>query len=240
MINLLEERRSNYVSKAVTVGLDSQLSFVATGNRYAPQIPKGWRLMRLRHVVQQIIDTPHKTAPVIDGETYLVVRTSNIKKGRLVLDDARYTDRASWLEWTRRGKPQHGDVMFTREAPAGEACVVPAAATLCIGQRIVLFRINPKVTCGEWVVHSIYSGPAQRFIEDLSRSTTVAHINMSDIPDIPIVVPDPDQQQEILAHIRATICRQEPVVTKLQKQIELLTERRQALITAAVTGELDV
>ena len=240
MLELLEERRSNYVSEAVTVGLDTRFRPVATGNRYAPQIPKTWRLMRLRHAIRQIIDTPHKTAPVVDDENYLVVRTSNVKKGRLVLDDARYTDRASWLEWNRRGKPRPGDVMFTREAPAGEACVVPAAIPLCIGQRMVLFRVNRSVTCGEWVVHSIYSGPAQRFIEDLSRSTIVAHLNMSDIRDIPIVVPDLSEQKEILAHIRAAVRRQELTVAKLQKQIDLLAERRQAVITAAVTGRLAV
>ena len=240
MIELLEERRSHYVSEAVTVGLDTRPKLGDTGNHYAPRIPSSWRLMRLRHAVRQIIDTPHKTAPVVDGEKYLVVRTSNVKKGRLVFDDARYTDRASWLEWNRRGKPRPGDVMFTREAPAGEACVVPAAIPLCIGQRMVLFRVNRSVTCGEWVVHSIYSRPAQRFIEDLSRSTTVAHLNMGDIPDIPIVVPDLSEQKEILTHIRAAVRRQELTVSKLQKQVDLLAERRQSVITAAVTGELVV
>ena len=240
MIELLEERRSNYVSQAVTSGLKRQCKFVDTGNQYVPQIPKGWRLMRLRHVVDQIIDTPHKTAPVVDEPNYLVVRTANVKKGRLVLNEARYTDRASWMEWNRRGEPRLGDVMFTREAPAGEACVVPPDTPLCIGQRMVLLRVNQAVVCGEWVVHSIYSKPVQRFIADLSNATTVAHINMSDIPDIPVSVPDLSQQQETLTHIRSEICRQEEAGSKLRRQIDFLGERRKALITAAVTGEFTV
>ena len=239
MIELIEERRANYVSEAVTAGLKDPSQLVDTGNRYAPRIPRGWRLMRLRHVVEQIIDTPHKTAPVVD-DGYLVVRTSNVKKGRLVLANARYTDRASWMEWNRRGEPRPGDVMFTREAPAGEACVVPADTPLCIGQRMVLLRVNRTVVCGEWVVHSIYSGPAQRFIVDLSHTTTVAHINMSDIPDIPVALPDLDEQQAILSHIQSEVRRQENIVSKLRKQITLLDKRRQALITTAVTGEFAV
>ena len=71
-------------------------------------------------------------------------------------------------------------------------------------------------------------------------STTVAHLNMSDIPDIPIVVPDLGEQKEILSHIRAAVRRQELTVSKLQQQMELLTERRQSVINAAVTGELAV
>ena len=168
------------------------------------------------------------------------MRTSNVKKGRLVLANARYTDRASWMEWNRRGEPRPGDVMFTREAPAGEACVVPADTPLCIGQRMVLLRVNRTVVCGEWVVHSIYSGPAQRFIVDLSHTTTVAHINMSDIPDIPVALPDLDEQQAILSHIQSEVRRQENIVSKLRKQITLLDKRRQALITTAVTGEFAV
>ena len=240
LIELLDERRSNFVSEAVTIGLEHNGESVDTRNRYVRGIPKCWRLMRLRHIVEQIVDTPHKTAPVVDDGKYLVVRTSNVKKGRLILDGARYTDRASWIEWNHRGEPRPGDVMFTREAPAGEACAVPANTPLCIGQRMVLFRINQAVVCGEWIVHSIYSGPAQRFIADLSNATTVAHLNMGDIYDIPIAVPDLREQQRILNRIRSEVRRHEKAVAKLNKQIILLAERRQALITAAVTGEISV
>ena len=240
LIELLDERRSNCVSEIVTGGLEDHREFVDTRNGYAPRIPSRWRLMRLRHVVEQIIDTPHKTAPVVDDSAYLVVRTSNVKKGRLVFDDARYTDLASWIEWNQRGEPRPGDVMFTREAPAGEACVVPADTPLCIGQRIVLFRVRQAVVCGEWVVHSIYSGPAQRFITDLSNATTVAHLNMVDIHDIPIALPDLGEQQQLLTRIRSEVRRHEEAVSKLNKQIVLLAERRQALITAVVSGEMSV
>ena len=240
LIELLDKRRAVYVGTAVVAGLGNREDLVETGSQHVPRLPSGWRPMRLRHVAEQIIDTPHKTAPVVDDKKYLVVRTSNVKIGRLVFDDARYTDRASWFEWNRRGEPRPGDVMFTREAPAGEACVVPAGVPLCIGQRMVLFRVNPAVACGEWIVHSIYSGPAQRFIEDLSNATTVAHLNMSDIHDIPIAVPDLNEQQRILARIRMEVRRHEQTVSMLNKQIELLIERRKALITAVVTGEMPV
>ena len=237
-IELLDERRSNFVSATVTMGLEKNCEPVDTSNRYVRRIPKHWRLMRLRHVVEQIIDTPHKTAPVVDDGEYLVVRTANVKKGRLILDGARYTDRASWLEWNHRGEPRPGDVLLTREAPAGEACIVPADTRLCIGQRMVLLRVRQSIACGEWVVHSIYSGHAQRFITDLSNATTVAHLNMGDIPDIPIGVPDLKEQQQLLIRIRSEVHRNEETVSRLNKQIDLLAERRQALIAAAVTGEM--
>ena len=238
LTELLDERRSNFVSEAVTMGLEKHRELVDTRNRLVPRIPKRWQLMRLRHVVEQIIDTPHKTAPVVDDGEYLVVRTSNVKMGRLVLDGARYTDRASWLEWNHRGEPRPGDVLLTREAPAGEACIVPPDVRLCIGQRMVLLNVRQAIVFGEWVVHSIYSEHAQRFIRDLSNATTVAHLNMSDIPDIPVVVPDLREQQQLLTRIRSEVCRHDETVSRLNNQIDLLAERRQALIAAAVTGEM--
>ena len=89
-------------------------------------------------------------------------------------------------------------------------------------------------------MHSIYSGPAQRFIEVLSRSTTVAHLNMSDIPDIPVAVPPLVDQKVILDEVRRHVEQCDQVTRRLENQIVLLVEHRQALITAAVTGELDI
>lgn len=239
MIDLHVLRRSTMIARAVTIG-DVETEVTTTGNPFAPIVKAGWQIQRLRHVVSEIVDTAHKTAPVVDGGGFLVVRTANVKAGVLNLDGAHYTDEDSWREWTARGVPQPGDVIFTREAPAGEACLVPEGLPLCIGQRTVLLRPLRTKVRGEWILHSLYSGAAQRFIEVLSRSTTVAHINMSDIPDIPIVVPTLPEQDRILHLIRAEAHRVQSIVEAMTRQTTLLRERRQALITAAVTGELEI
>ncbi len=239
IIELIDERRSAFVGRAVTVGVTAGPT-TQTGNEFAPVVRIGWTLQRLRHVVEEIVDTAHKTAPVVDDGEYLVVRTANVKAGELVLDGARYTDEDGWREWTARGVPSVGDVIFTREAPAGEACLVPEGSALCIGQRTVLLRPNRSMISGEWIMHSIYSGAAQRFIEVLAKSTTVAHINMSDIPDLPIVLPPLREQEVVLALVRQEVSRISTMKEKLTRQIGLLRDYRQALITAAVTGDLEL
>lgn len=130
--------------------------------------------------------------------------------------------------------------MFTREAPAGEACLVPEGVPLCIGQRMVLLRRKSGAVLGSWLLYSIYAGPAQQFISLMSRSTTVAHMNMSDIPDIPLVLPPLEEQHAILQRVHFENERLRSGVELLGRQIALLAERRQALITAVVTGELAV
>jgi len=240
MVTLLEEQRKEFIARTVTFGLDANARLFDTGNRFAPRIPVGWRLMRLKHVVRRIVDTEHATAPIHEDGKYLVVRTANVKGGRLVLGDAKYTDEAGWRQWTRRAAPAPGDVMLTREAPAGEACIVPDDIPLCIGQRVVLLVVDQAKVDGSWLVHSLYGGPAQTFVSLLSRSTTVAHINMADIPDVPIVVPPLDVQRQLLTKIHAEVDLLETLAALAAKQIILLREHRQALITAAVTGERNV
>lgn len=239
MIDLAKERAEAFVAVSMTFGLE-EASRTQTGSPFAPEVRSGWSLQRLRHVVSEIVDTAHKTAPVIDGGRYLVVRTANVKSGRLVLEGAHYTDEESWREWTARGVPRPGDVIFTREAPAGEACLVPEGVPLCIGQRTVLLRPDNSKVLGEWILHSIYSGAARRFIEVLSKSTTVAHINMSDIPDIPLALPTLAEQEHVLDAVRTEMSRLAGIQRSLTQQISLLVERRQALITAAVTGQIEV
>ena len=238
LIHLLEERDRIYRTSIMTGGIGSEPR-LTTGTLLTPELPVGWRLMRMRHLVERIVDTPHKTAPVIDGERFLVVRTANVKKGHLVMDKARFTDEASWREWNRRGTPRVGDVLFTREAPAGEACLVPAGQDLCMGQRMVLLQVNEQRTTGRWLLNSIYAGPAQRFIQIHANATTVAHLNMSDIPDIPVAVPPLKLQASLLAQLGARVAATRRAMGALEEQCRLLAEHRTAVITRAVAGNLE-
>ena len=72
----------------------------------------------LKHVLRQLIDCEHKTAPRAEGD-YWILRTSAIRAGDINWNGAYTTDAASYGEWTSRGKPEAGDVIFTREAPVG-------------------------------------------------------------------------------------------------------------------------
>ena len=98
---------------------------------------------------------------------------------------------------------------------------------------------NPSVH-GKFLLYSLYSGPGQEFIRLLSRSTTVAHLNMADIPGIPVAVPPTAEQSLIVSEIEREALRLGRLTVELARQVELLRERRQALITAAITGELDI
>ncbi len=239
-INLLQEQRTALINHAVTKGLNPDIRMKDSGVEWLGKIPSHWKNVRLKFLTREIIDTEHKTAPFYDGGEYFVVRTSNIKNGKLIFENAKYTNSEGYEEWTRRGVPDPGDVIFTREAPAGEACIVPDNLPIVIGQRTVLIRLKRELFDAEFCIWSIYGGETSEFIKLLSQGSTVVHFNMSDIRDMPFLVPPLEEQKSISSFITSATKRIDFGIDEIISQINNLKEYRTALISEAVTGKIDV
>lgn len=240
LLEKLAEKRTALISQAVTKGLDPSVPMQDSGIPWLGDIPAHWEIKRLKFVVDKIVDTPHKTAPYDDDGEFLVVRTTNVRNGRLLLDGAKYTDEETYKEWISRATPEPGDILFTREAPAGEACLIPEQPKLCLGQRMVLFKFDHTKYDGYFLLQAIYSGIADEFIQSLSLGSTVAHFNMSDIGSIPLIIPPYAEQQSIGTWLEERVKYFDTQVDQVELGIRHLKEYRTALITNAVTGKIDV
>lgn len=240
LIEKLKEKRLAVVMQAVTKGLDPAVPMRDSGISWLGLVPEKWLVLPIKYLLDSIIDTEHKTCPFYDDGEFLVARTTNIKDGKLSLDGAKYTDADGYREWTMRAAPKAGDIIFTREAPAGEACIVPDKPTLCVGQRVVLFRTNPDVLDSSYAINSIYGGAARVFIEMHSLGSTVTHFNMSEIAMIPMLLPPLDEQKAISKHLEEKTSVIDFSIREVEEVISRLTEYRTALITAATTGQIDV
>ena len=97
---------------------------------FLPLLPAGWRWMSAEAVCERVVDCHNKTAPYALSGIRLL-RTTNIRRGRLVLDDARYVSEETYKFWSRRCPPAPGDVLFTREAPmnAKTSFAIPSSWT---------------------------------------------------------------------------------------------------------------
>lgn len=240
LIELLKEKRQAVISHAVTKGLNPDVPMKDSGVEWLGLAPKHWNKIKLKHITNQIIDAEHKTAQYFDNGKYLVCRTTNVKNGKLCLDGGLYTNLDTYNKWIKRGKPEVGDILFTREAPAGEACIFDGSVPLCLGQRMVLFKLEKLLVDSEYVLHSIYSGLADDFVKQLSQGSTVSHFNMSDIKNLPLYEPPINEQKEIIEYLNRNLSKLDSLIISAENVIYLLQERRTALISAAVTGKIDV
>jgi len=88
----------------------------------------------LNEICELIIDSEHKTA-TIEETGYPYIRTPNIGKGRLILDNVRRISEESYQQWTRRAIPKADDLILAREAPVGNVAIIPKNIKVCLGQQ---------------------------------------------------------------------------------------------------------
>jgi len=240
LIELLQEKRQAVISHAVTKGLNPHAPMKDSGVEWLGEIPEHWTGCRFKHCLLGLTDAEHKTCPDYSEGKFMIIRTSNVRDGALIPEVAKYTDVSGYKEWTARCTPKAGDIVFTREAPAGEACIIPEGITACLGQRTVLMHPSSSKVTPEYLVSSIYSGAARTFIQNLSQGSTVSHLNMSEIGNMPLALPPLEEQLHINEYTTDESRKFHELIQQAQTSIKLFQERRSTLISAAVTGQIDV
>lgn len=195
--------------------------------------------IRLQNACIDVVDCPHTTPEVSDDGEYEAVRTASVRNGKYRPGNGLPVDEDTWKARNVAGAPTVGDVLFTREAPAGQACMVPNDR-ICLGQRMVLLRIDHAVCDGAFLLWQIYSDRVQNHFLLSANGSTVANVRLPVLRTTPIWLPDLTEQRRIAAYLDEQTAKIDNLITETEQFIELSKERRSALITVAVTGQIDV
>ncbi|MEG1733756.1 MAG: restriction endonuclease subunit S [Comamonas sp.] len=238
LIELLKEKRQAVISHAVTKGLNLNAPMKDSGVEWLGEVPAHWEVKRLKNT-SQIIDCRNKTPEYFEDGEYFVIRTTNVKNQVLTMADALFTDERNFKIWTQRGVPPAGSILFTREAPAGEVCLVPEDVKFCLGQRMMNFICHDSEYT-EFLFDFLISDCLEKYIESVSHGSTVSHLRVEQVENIPVVLPPAHEVKQIYAVLAELKSRFSELTKKAEEAILLMQERRTALISAAVTGKIDV
>jgi type I restriction enzyme S subunit len=191
----------------------------------------------LADITELIIDCEHKTAPTQEMG-YPSIRTPNIGKGYLTLDNVYRVSEETYQEWTRRAKPQANDLILAREAPAGNVGIVPEGEKVCLGQRTVLIR--PKKTINsQYLAFYLLHPEMQKQLLSKSSGATVQHVNMKDIRSLKIsYFPSMEVQQKLAEALQSIQSRSKQLETIYQRKLEAIAELKQSILEKAFTGQL--
>lgn len=186
-----------------------------------------WKKYELRELCSDIIDCVNKTAPISEVPTkYRMLRTSDIRGGKVNLDNLNCVSKETYDKWTRRGKLQVGDIVFTREAPLGEVGLIRTSAeNLFLGQRLVLFRANRDVCDNRFLLYSLLFRDNKQAIIQKGVGSTVLHLRVPECERITIHAPKLTVQHRIADILSAY----DDLIENNQKQIKLLEEAAQRL-----------
>ena len=196
------------------------------------EIPESWDVVELNKVCSKIVDCPHSTPKFLESGV-LCARNFNIRSGIYVREPASYTSEAEYLERIKRLIPQEDDVLFSREAPIGEACLLPPGTRLSLGQRMMLLRVNPSMLDGYFLVQSFYVTPLRSKMLSLGRGVTAKHLNVGDVKRLEIPIPSLNEQQEISEILQACDTK----VATLEREAERLDELFHAMLDELMTGK---
>ena len=150
-----------------------------------------------------IVDCLHKTAPVQD-EGYPSIRTPNVGRGRLLLQDVNKVSEETYHEWTRRAVPCDDDLILAREAPAGNIAIIKNGQTVCLGQRTVHLRPDPNQVDPDFLCYFLLAPLQQGVLLAGETGATAGHVNMRDIRRLPLTgLPDQAVQRKLGAILAA-------------------------------------
>lgn len=185
-----------------------------------------WRSYKLKELCSDIIDCVNKTAPLSPIPTpYKMLRTSDIRNGKINLENLNCVSEQTYLLWTRRGKLQKGDVILTREAPLGEVGLVKKPNNYFLGQRLVLLRADPKKADNRFLLYALQFHDNKQAIISKGVGSTVLHLRVPECEKIEIYAPELPQQKKIADILSAY----DDLIENNQKQIKLLEEAAQRL-----------
>lgn len=160
-------------------------------------LPPHWCWASLLQVSQAVVDCHNKTAPYVDAGIHLV-RTTDIRDGRMDLTKTRKISEETYAYWARRMPPKAGDIFFTREAPMGEAAIVPEGERVCLGQRTMLIRLFPELFSSRYLLYVIQSPSFQARMNEAAIGMTVKHLRVGGVEDLMVPVPPREEQNRIV------------------------------------------
>lgn len=218
LIDLLRERRVAAIASAVGGG--------------RPLVPL------VRCMLSQVDyrgATPRKTDVGVQ-----LVTARNVRQGWIDYETSQeFVDPGEYESVMRRGFPEVGDILFTMEAPLGNVALVDRT-DIALAQRVIKWSVNRVVADPAYLVYAIMDDSFQHQLRLRGTGSTAQGIKASKLPELQIPLPPLDVQGRIVEYLDEQTARIDELVAEAERFIELLRERRSALITAAVSGQIDV
>ena len=196
--------------------------------------------LRIRHVISRLTSGPRGWAQYAAEEGRLFLRITNVQRMDIELDLSQplYVNAPETLE-ANRTRVRLGDVLVSITADIGSVGVAREEHVgASVSQHVAL--LSPSGCSSEWLAYSLSTSVASSQLDSARYGGTKTQLGLDDVADVSIHVPSSHEQEERLQQLNAVLMAQRRVMTALSRQSDFLRERRQALITAAVTGQMDI
>ncbi len=245
LIELLKEKRQAVISHAVTKGLNSDAPMKASGIEWLGEVPEHWEVVPLRRVLSKIEQgwSPLSEERSPDEGEWAVMKTSAVKGGNF--DPAMIKAISGEVQPEPRYAVRDGDLLMirgngSRELVGGAAYVAIAPDRCMLPDLLYRLAYMPERADGKYLSYTLGSRGLRHQIELAARGIDILKIAQPSIAELQVAVPPRHEQVAIVRALDARVHQLDALTNEAQRAIDLLQERRAALISAAVTGKIDV
>ncbi len=235
LIELLKEKRQAIISHAVTKGLNPNVKMKDSGIEWLGVVPKHWDVSPLKRFAD-VIDCKHHTVEFLD-QGLPIVSIRELRDDKIDLTSAKLTSKEQW-DFLREGRaPQKGDMIFCRNASVGAIVYVYSEEPFCMGQDVCLIRTKIG---SRFMYFQLTAQLIRKQIDALLVGATIRRANVEEIRGLIVVYPPETEQVAIVEFLDRETTKIDALIAKSEQAITLQKEHRAALISAAVTGKIDV
>lgn len=239
LIKLLKEKRQAVISHAVTKGLNADAPMKDSCVEWLGEVPEHWIVSRFKYCADRVIVGIAEAATHAYSETGTVlIRSTNIKEEGLTTHNLLYL-KNNFAEQNESKYIQAGDIVTVRTGYPGISAVVPE--TLNRSHCFTNLISTPKNSfVGGYLSEYLNSDMGKSYFELNGWGSAQKNISVPILEEFPITYPDENEQKEIFEFVTHQRNKFNNLLEASELSVKLMQERRTALISAAVTGKIDV
>jgi Restriction endonuclease S subunits len=237
LIHLLQEKRQALITQAVTKGLDPNVPMKDSGIKWLGEVPAHWRIEKLKYHVYL---NPETLSENTDPEQELLyIEIGNVSSYGEISDATYYLFKNAPSRARRKVRSEDVIISTVRTYLKAITYIKDAPENLVVSTGFAVLRAKDQLLnsfLGKYVRN-------EGFINEIvARSVGVSYpaINASELIELWVVIPPIEEQRAIVDWLNSRLSNIDKIITNIEKQIATIQEYRQALITAAVTGQIDV
>lgn len=243
LIELLAEKRQAIITHAVTKGLDPTAATKPSGVPWQGPVPEHWTVQPLKNLIRmQTGVTLGKDFSEVETETYPYLRVANVQIGYVDLSEVKEIDLPKDVATTSMLRA--GDVLMTEGGDRDKlarGCIWEAPIAPCVHQNHIFAVRTGNQLLNKFLVLALDADPARAYFYLTGKqSTNLASTNSTTVKNFRFGVPPMVEQHRVVDHLGRKTRLIDDLVDKANAVISTLKERRSALISAAVTGKIDV
>ncbi|ELI5391026.1 TPA: restriction endonuclease subunit S [Vibrio parahaemolyticus] len=238
LIKLLKEKRQAVISHAVTKGFDSQAPMKDSGVEWLGEVPEHWGVCKLSYRYEVLLGKMLDEKKISGNYLGKYLRNTDVQWDSINTENLPEMDFRP--QERERYSVKKGDLIVCEGGEIGR-CGIWESESTCFYQK-ALHRLRPlyNTDLTRFMFYVLFNAVHQeRFISGAGKAT-IAHLPAETFKQYRFAFPPLDEQQSIIDFLDSIKGKFDLIENKAQLQIELLKERRTALISAAVTGKIDV